>query len=1449
MPQFFNDAVETHPLLTPERQPVIDVDEVKGGRMKKKCKKIKRFWKALFGHSKASQKYTQMTSSADDEDTDAAALQSRRNTENQISSVQGQAVACAESDLNDDASAAPVQQGACDEDGANREEKEEKCKKKKSVWKVLFGHKRPSQKALQTPACHVADQTVDALQDPASTVSHKCDEASQDPVHPESDLNGDTFEVPVRAESDWSDDAFLTPNCSMSDWSVNDAFRTPVGSLFEWAVDAFQMPVHPESDLNGDAFKAPAHPESVWSAEAFQAPGHTKSLFDPCPDIFSYYEVGNKLGQGGFGAVYEGRRVKDGLEVAVKFVKKSEDTRYINFPEPLPLEVALLIMANAGSRVPQIIQLLDWMDVGKYYIMVLERLIPCEDVFDFVQRDGGRIDEKTARVIVRQATQAALVSCQRGVLHRDIKLENLLINKNTLEVKLIDFGCGDLLRSTAYTTFMGTPVYSPPEFVAEGKYHGEPATVYSLGVLLFSLVCGGFPDKHDLLMIDLNRWFIAGLSQDMNTLKRHEDPWKIYKEETPSTTQHFAGRSVCLLESLQSSHLRSLMESFFRQRSVRSKASGRVRARDRVSANSMSFEDFFSSLKEATGQDYRRSDVEELFNEASGKDSRVELHQEAIVRVLALSQSPPMRYISVSKRGTLIVWNRHLNNIKPLELCAGPFNKRQHRKRFQGWTTDAVYMANVHKIAVATLSRGIHFFDVTTTCSFEQVHLFGLSHIPTALCYWYDTEAPGEKCVLMWGDDRGSVNLLWFLQPFKGLFEMPFTNQTGPVQIFMPDIHAHSALVSYQNIPNIHSEPINRILYEPHDELIITSSESPASSVVIIDVNQKREEYIWKTEKGVKCFDFSFSLGLLVTAGVGPAVRLWNRYVTSRPTAVLHSHQTAVVDVVIHQALGKIFSYSKDAVLKIWDIPSQQCVKTIPLHFPNIQLSFTPEHGSFPLLLSLTPDPVLLVTCREYLAALHLHKSESSSRSGIYTCALYNLHLQQVITACADSTLTVWDVKTGIKRMEIRNAHGKEEVSCMALDVHQRRLISAATNGTIKASRFGAEVTGIICHHDNQLLTTGWSRLIAQYSIAFSDDIYVKADLSWKSGCQHGEDILAMDHCPGLGLLATGSFDGEIIIWSLALQKPITRLQTNQQDTAHLPVHRLLFLQRRAQQSHLRSDAVLLSSQAGFVCWWSVCGPRHNQGQFYVPDGSNENVMGLSTDQENTLLVTGDTCGSIRVWDISQYALNGVDMESAEDLPPLLHSWRGHERAIVSIEVLVYESQLFVLSASVDHRACLWTAQGVCVGCFGQEQQWDLSNPDTYQTNRYNELALDLQRLQTALETPDSECMSDRSSSLEKFPLPKYSKVLSGDHAFGDLEIKMTARQRRPRDIGREKLCRFGNEFTPLQALELPEISELKDVPLKPWKLKIRQISSRGTEVSSRTLSSEDSLRCETLDD
>ncbi|ROL41732.1 Serine/threonine-protein kinase pim-1 [Anabarilius grahami] len=149
--------------------------------------------------------------------------------------------------------------------------------------------------------------------------------------------------------------------------------------------------------------------------------------------------------------------------------------------------------------------------------MVLEPS-PCENLFDFLKHHGGVLSEHLARLIMWQVVQAAHMCCHRGVLHRDIKLENLLLNKDTLEVKLIDFGCGDLLKTTAYKTFWGTQVYCPPEFDKSGKYHRKPATVWSLGVLMFKLLCGDPPDNNDLDMIDAGIWSKPGLSKECHHL-------------------------------------------------------------------------------------------------------------------------------------------------------------------------------------------------------------------------------------------------------------------------------------------------------------------------------------------------------------------------------------------------------------------------------------------------------------------------------------------------------------------------------------------------------------------------------------------------------------------------------------------------------------------------------------------------------------------------------------------------------------------------------------------------------------------------------------------------------------------------------------------------------------------------------------------------------------------
>ncbi|XP_050968104.1 serine/threonine-protein kinase pim-1 [Labeo rohita] len=250
----------------------------------------------------------------------------------------------------------------------------------------------------------------------------------------------------------------------------------------------------------------------------------------PVDYIFSRYSVGDQLGKGGFGVVYEGRRLEDGLKVALKYTTKTENMECILIPDhpaPLPKEIALTILANKGHHVPQIIRLLDWMDHPDHFVMVLECPSPCENLVEFIRRHGGSLDEDTTRQIMWQVAHAANVCCLRGVLHRDVKLDNLLINRETSEVKLIDFGCGDILRRSPYRSYHGTPAYSPPEYHSRGKYYGGPATVWSLGIVMFALLCGHFPSDFDLFLLEYKRFSKPGMSKECCHLLRallHEKP-------------------------------------------------------------------------------------------------------------------------------------------------------------------------------------------------------------------------------------------------------------------------------------------------------------------------------------------------------------------------------------------------------------------------------------------------------------------------------------------------------------------------------------------------------------------------------------------------------------------------------------------------------------------------------------------------------------------------------------------------------------------------------------------------------------------------------------------------------------------------------------------------------------------------------------------------------------
>uniref|UniRef100_A0A673VDF6 Maternal embryonic leucine zipper kinase n=1 Tax=Suricata suricatta TaxID=37032 RepID=A0A673VDF6_SURSU len=210
-------------------------------------------------------------------------------------------------------------------------------------------------------------------------------------------------------------------------------------------------------------------------------------------ELLKYYELYETIGTGGFAKVKLACHILTGEMVAIKIMDKNA------LGSDLP-RVKTEIEALKNLRHQHICQLYHVLETANKIFLVLE-YCPGGELFDYIISQD-RLSEEETRVVFRQIVSAVAYVHSQGYAHRDLKPENLLFDEYH-KLKLIDFGlCAQPKGNKDYhlQTCCGSLAYAAPELIQGKSYLGSEVDVWSMGILLYVLMCGFLPFDDDNVM-------------------------------------------------------------------------------------------------------------------------------------------------------------------------------------------------------------------------------------------------------------------------------------------------------------------------------------------------------------------------------------------------------------------------------------------------------------------------------------------------------------------------------------------------------------------------------------------------------------------------------------------------------------------------------------------------------------------------------------------------------------------------------------------------------------------------------------------------------------------------------------------------------------------------------------------------------------------------------------
>eukprot|EP00892_Ulva_mutabilis_P006535 jgi/Ulvmu1/4253/UM193_0001.1 len=641
------------------------------------------------------------------------------------------------------------------------------------------------------------------------------------------------------------------------------------------------------------------------------------------------------------------------------------------------------------------------------------------------------------------------------------------------------------------------------------------------------------------------------------------------------------------------------------------------------------------------------------------------------------------------------------------------------------WVTAVKYMPALKCLAVTTFSRNLTMFDITSPFCTICGAIPKMEYTPMTMDIWSQRGVSQTEMVIV-GDSGGLVHL-HRIQPNTKQNVLQDVADMERSKGRPKAVDKYREETVWSQI--VHSNWVSHVLYVPELESALSCSLD--TYLWLMDV--ERRTPFMKLEghtKGVHSCNWSALHRVFVSGGADKTVCLFNPF-SGKKQAALEGHSATISDVLVNDSDHQIISLSLDKVVKVWDIRTYKCLQTITdrtVYHPEDALGavlFDGRHSH-------------LVTANLALSRWPLRDLEGSGAHGHcapVTAVLYNRVFGDAVSGDRAGTVCVWNTRTGRLRFRFTHTHGSHAITALAFDGHHRRLFTGCEGGRVKAWNFSSgaclkdmvspstrDVTGIICTRGSvtrYIISVGWDRKLTFFEDLRAKEVPYARQVPSGHRDAHAADILAAALMHESSNLVTAADDGTLRVWSV--ESGTIRRTLEGPGVRQLPEHRR-GVEALAFMHGARLKHVCISVGADqFARFWDIrnCVLLH---QHFTGHYLDESVVAIAITPDNGHLVTGDTQGIVRTWDLSNAAAALADSEPASPSRvrvrpgavsvPACARWRAHSSGVSSATAIDGRSDL-VLTSGQDCTVALWSIAGAKVGVFGQ-CDWALDDPGTW---------------------------------------------------------------------------------------------------------------------------------------